>query len=85
MVQQKLCADLNLTKQLTMTELPITAASYIHVWSINNREKGDLKSRPLWTAHIIRNADPPISSNGLRRAITSHRIIPQLKTSHFSE
>ena len=39
---------------------------------------------PWCTAHMIRKAGPPISSNGLRLVKTSHRIIPQLNTSHFS-
>lgn len=39
---------------------------------------------PLWTAHIIQNAEPPISSKGFLRVMTSHRMMPQLNTSHFS-
>lgn len=39
---------------------------------------------PLWTAHMMQNAEPPISSKGFLRVMTSHRMMPQLNTSHFS-
>lgn len=39
---------------------------------------------PECTAHNMQNADPPISWKGFLRLSTSHNIIPQLNTSHFS-
>lgn len=38
---------------------------------------------PLCTLHMIPNASS-IFLNGCSRDITSHKMIPQLKTSHFS-
>ena len=37
-----------------------------------------------WMAHSTRRSLPPISSKGSRRASTSHSMMPQLNTSHFS-
>lgn len=39
---------------------------------------------PTCTAHIILYAEPPISSKGFFLDNISHRITPQLNTSHFS-
>lgn len=39
---------------------------------------------PLCTAHMMQKAEPPISSKGFFRVMTSHRMMLQLNTSHFS-
>ena len=39
---------------------------------------------PMWICHMTRMSLPPISSKGRRRVITSHRMIPHEKMSHFS-